>query len=305
LLIAGIAVLVIVLAGVALAVFVVKIPAMTPSGALAQYLSAIENGDLTQADRLVPALSGSQHPVGGTALADRADRITDVTTSIVSTSGSTASGRVSFELSGHRYRATLTLAAGAPQLAFLPDWRVTSPLTTTISLKVPSGGTAIVNGVEAPLDAKLRVTVYPGRYAAGLAPDNTWFTSPTKTVDAATSPVSVTADIAPTAALGDEVTKQVKAAIDACIATNILVPPGCPFSDPIDGTVTGFTWHLDSYPTISFLDATHFFLQSGQARANYVFSHEYIYNKQESDPVPITGPGSVSFSGSQAVIAFG
>ncbi len=303
--IAGAAVLVVVVAGAVVVIFLIKIPALSASAALAQYLSAIENGDLRQADQLVPTAPGSQHPVSGAALADRANRITAVTTSIASSSGSTATGRVTFTLSGHQYRATLKLATGSPQLGLLPDWRVATPLTTTISLKVPSGGTAIVNGVEAPLDAKLGVTVYPGRYATGLAPDNQWFSSSAVNVDAGTRPVSVTPVVAPTAALGDEITKQVKAAIDACIATNALVPAGCPFSDPVDGTVTGFTWHLDSYPTISFLDATHFFLLGGQARANYVFSHEYIYNKQESDPRPITGPGSVSFTGSNPVVAFG
>ena len=289
----------------AVVLFAVKLPALSAAGALTQYASAIESGDLALAGQLAQAPHGSPQPVGGAVLADPANRISATSTRIDSSSGSSATGTVAFDLDGKHHSATLKLVRGPAQLGILPNWRVTTPLTTTISVEVPAAGIASLNGVDAPLDEHLKLTVYPGRYAVGLAASSAWYASSTVSVDAGTAAVTATPTATPTASLGAEVLKQLKTTIDACVAMPVPVPTGCPFSDAQPGTMAGFSWKLDDYPTVSFLDPTHFFLTGGQVTADYVYTHSYIVNKHEEDPIAVSGTGSVSFHGTRVKVALG
>lgn len=284
-------------AGVAVAAVKVKSPQLSAETALTQYARAIESGDLTLASQLGPAPKGTVEPISGGALAQAADRITAVTTRIDSNSGSRATGTVTFELSGRRSQARVTLGTGPAQLGVLPNWRVTTPLTTTISVGVPAGGVAVVNGVEAPIGDDRKLSLYPGHYVIGLAAGNRWYTADAVPIDAHGASASVTLNPSPTAALNAAVLEHVKAAIDTCLAQPVPKPTGCPFSEPAVGTLRNFSWKLDQYPEIVFLDPTHFFLQGGQVTANFVLSYSYIVNKQESDPIAIRGTGVVNFTG--------
>lgn len=280
---------------------VVKPARLTPEGVLAQYASAIRTGDLALADSLT-ATTASIRPLSGDVLSAPEDRITHVTTAITSHRSHSATGTVSFQLDGRRDRATVTLAEGPAQVGILPDWRVATPLAAVITLAVPAAGTAVVNGQTAALASDGRLVVYPGRYVVGLAAGNHWYTSSTVTVSAGTGTVTASPTVTPTAALNAEVLTQVTSVIGGCVTQATPTPQGCPFADrAAQGTITGFAWHLDTGPQVTFLDATHFFLTGGQVTAHYTESYSYIVNKQEDDPIPIQGAGVVTFHGTSVV----
>jgi hypothetical protein len=283
-----------------IAVSVLSTTVFGPGAVLAGYVSTIQKGDVAAATTQVPPSKPTTALLTGDPLSKSADRISGVTTKITSTSGDTAVGSVSFSVAGHREKVQLQLTRSGTQFGIFPIWHVTTPLTTEVQISASHATTASLNGVSVPLvDGYATVTVYPGRYEATIPSSNKWFSANPVTVVPGTNGGAATLKVMPTEALLTEVTSQIRAVIDTCVAAGAPQAAGCPFEEYTFGTVSGFTWHVDTYPTISIdSDGTTFELNGGQVTADYTEDY-FGFTQHQTDPQDIYGYGSLTFSDSK------
>ncbi len=276
-----------------------------PTATVSRYLDQVSSGNLVEADKTVRLTAQDGKRVVSNKVLGPGDRITDARVDKVTVNGDHALVAVSYLLGGARHAAQLELTSSGTQLLVFPEWHLTTPLRSMISVAVDGGKAVAVNGVTVPIaDGYGVLDVYPGRYVVALPGSNKWLKAPKKTVYAANAPVTAQLDVAPTAALQSEVERQTKALIDSCAAQAVAAPTGCPFQEYTYGTVSGFHWTVKSYPDVKLSpDGTTFDLSGGQITADYTES-AFGFTDAQSDDAFVFGFGKVVISGDKVTLDF-
>ncbi|WAL40890.1 hypothetical protein BRM1_03205 [Brevibacterium sp. BRM-1] len=181
--IASLAVLVLLIAGGALAVGVANATAHSPQRAVEAYLDALRGGDVDRANELAdPRANSSERSALTKEVYDRAEhRITGYRVVDAHSSGSSATVRV--EITQDEKTSTVELGAHrvANSALVLHNWELDEPLTSTVHVVVPTGVSKVtVNGVGVSPEFKpdegdakriaADLVVLPGRYAVEVPP---------------------------------------------------------------------------------------------------------------------------------------
>ena len=277
-----------------------------PSAKVSAYLNEVATGNLTAAGRTVnfPARGGTR--VVSDKLLSVGDRIAQPRVDKVTVNGNHAVATVSYLLKGSRHSTELSLTSTGSQFLVFPDWHLTTPLQSTISVAVQGAKAVAVNGVTVPVaDGFGTLTVYPGRYSVTLPGTNKWLSAKKQTVYA-TGGGSAQAEltVAPTAALKAEVVSQSKTLIDNCAAQAVPAPTGCPFQEYAFGTVTGFHWTVKSYPEVEVsADGATFDLSGGQITADYTETY-FGFTDAESNDASVFAFGNIVISDDKVALNF-
>jgi len=256
--------IVVVLVAVGSVAFVRLRPA-APATVAANFWNDLAAGRAQQA----LSLTSTPAPANGLLLTDdvyaKADPgISDVTVGAFTTSGSTASGTVSYTQHGKHESAKVELAKVRNGVLQPSTWQITNAPLAAIHATVASDGSAsglAVNGTSLPLsgDGALIIPALPGTYTFQLASSTTLLQAAPQTVSVNGSAANVTLKLAPSAALGTQAVAATQAVLNGCFATPAL-SASCPVADGIrslfDLTAdTGLTYHLTRAPKLTF-DAT-------------------------------------------------
>lgn len=249
-------------AGAVMSVATIGMAQDLPRTLVTRYLTALEHGKAEQAMRI----AGIHRSAGDILLTDKAyAKATHRVTSFTVGHPVTRSGRTTVEAvltQGDQEQRRTFAFERTGGLPGVPLWRMAKVAPDTVSFEVqaPDGMTYSIAGVR-PEKQALRTIVslraLPGSYPMS-------FTSPDDAyriwdADVASSPSDRTKTIRFPAQLSSDGDTAARAAVDAwldaCLATTVPDPAGCPFvvDDTTDDgyTVSGVQWKLDHRPLVS------------------------------------------------------
>ncbi|SEA55673.1 hypothetical protein SAMN04515680_0724 [Leifsonia sp. 21MFCrub1.1] len=250
------------LAGAAMSVATIGMAQELPRTLVARYLTALEHGKAEQAMRI----AGIHRSAGDILLTDKVyaaatHRITSFTVGRpVTRSGRTTVEAVLTQGDQEQRRTFAFERTGG--LPGVPLWRMAKVAPDTVSFEVqaPDGMTYSIAGIR-PAKQALRTIVtlraLPGSYPMSFTSPNAAYriwdadvaSRPSGRPQTTRFPAQLSSD-------GDTAARAaVDAWLDACVATTVADPAGCPFvvDDTTDDgyTVSGVHWTLDDRPLVA------------------------------------------------------
>ncbi len=242
-----------------------------PTHSVEAYIQAISDGDFDKASRLVdPGVSDVQ----GKLLTDTAGkdipsnlsgsvaRIRDARVQGMSDeSNGSKRATISYTLDGSKETTSVQIAHDGQTALIFPKWKVSTPLIKKITVSSQSGSsTYIVNGISlteknaaGKSNGGLAFYVYPGKYSVAVPTSKYLTSSPTSVTDGESTEVSVKFS----SALQNELAKEMRRELDACVAQAAAVPKNCAFdlnadvdTDNSNASYRNWKWSVKSYPTI-------------------------------------------------------
>lgn len=250
------------LAGAVMSVATIGMAQELPRTLVARYLTALEHGKAEQAMRI----AGIHRSAGDILLTDTAyAKATHRITSFTVGHPVTRSGRTTVEAvltQGDQEQRRTFAFERTGGLPGVPLWRMAKVAPDTVSFEVqaPDGMTYSIAGIR-PVKQALRTIVtfraLPGSYPMSFTSPNAAYriwdadvaSSPSDRAKTTRFPAQLSSD-------GDTAARAaVDAWLDACLATTVPDPAGCPFvvDDTTDDgyTVSGVQWKLDQRPLVA------------------------------------------------------
>ncbi|MFG3301865.1 hypothetical protein [Micromonospora chersina] len=153
--------------------------------------------------------------------------------------------RVGYRLNDGKAQLELTLAHDDSS-----GWKIQNGLLPMALPQNDAGwDTFQVAGTAVPAEQQRLEVVFPGAYLV-VPRGNALLEVPPITVPAGAGETGrLLVRLSPT--VREAIEPQVRAYLDACAESRELVPPQCPFRGVSDGPVTGVTWKITHYPTLT------------------------------------------------------
>jgi hypothetical protein len=233
---------------VAVLVAVLGIGRSGPDSAVKDYFSALADGDAEKALGQTyegTAAAGKNPLLTSAALTDPARR-----------PGAVSVGKV-YKLTGaDAWRVTVAYVANSKDINMLVTVRkidgefVLIEAFTSVRVSPASEEGLTINGVAVPAGTTT-MTAFPGSYEIKI-PGSPLIAEVTTIAEQASGTYAYASifsrDLAP--GVEDEVDKQVRAKLDACLKSRSDSPPGCPFRAFLPGEKPTVKWTMPTYPKI-------------------------------------------------------
>lgn len=226
---------------------ILNLTVYTPEATVLRYLSAIEDGRVADAERIV----WGDHVPDGVSVglpADPANRPHDFTVIGSARTENVTTVDVSFTLGGQKVLTKFAMTEVPNWLPFR-DWRFEIEPVATVLQTGSAPIRLLINGV---LPGKENLTLVP--VLAEVGSGSPWFDATDVSVSATTPEGVYLADLkpTPTPALTEVLEASTRDYLDDCAAQKILVPAECPFAGFTAMTVTaGPEWSIDTYPNLT------------------------------------------------------
>lgn len=272
---------------------ILNLTVYTPEATVLRYLSALEDGRVSDAEQIV----WRDHVPDGLTLglpSDPDNRPHNFSVTRTIQMDDTTTVDVSFSLGGQSVATTFVMTQ-VPNWLPIQDWRFeVEPVATVLQTdSAPIG--LLINGV---VPGKKPLTLVPVVAEVGSA--SVWFDAPAVTVSASTPLATYRAPLAPkpTKALEKAVDTSIRGYLDACAKQKILVPTECPFAGFTAMTVAdGPTWSIDTYPSPTVAEQNGEWVVSGKGNARLkVTLLDFATEKAEpySELIPFTISGVIT-----------
>ncbi|MUN62060.1 hypothetical protein GMA12_02680 [Kocuria sediminis] len=217
------------------------------------YFEDLQDGDGGQALGLlnagVPEANAAM--LDGDPLEASAEELEDLEVSTVTNDGEQAVVRADYSLGGERHSSEFSLHPVDTQWGFFTVWAFDETPLPTLTVSLPGVSSVDINGMSVALpDSTGKFSAFfPGTYTASYTSELVEADPVSTTLTAPGQEAEVVLEPRPTAALEEEVDRQLKEHLDGCAEQNTLFPAGCPFSYEFDGRVQGdVEWTIESYP---------------------------------------------------------
>lgn len=230
--------------------------AAAPQHVVERYLQALVAGRVSDALKL-GGIDAKDAPLL-TAAAYRASSAHPTAFTITSAqiAGPNATVVASITQSGARYGVAFHLKSVRRVGPATARWELARQTLPRISVDTqgPADATLRIDGVDVAVhNGKADVPVLPGAHAVALG-GGAMYTGQSGTVQTtlADGPTEVSLSVEPSQAGIQAAQKAVDAWIDACAASGVLAPSGCPFAATGDPTLTlsNGAWTIDAYPAV-------------------------------------------------------
>jgi len=291
-----------------------------PKTIVARYLGALEHGKAEEAMRVAGIKANS----GDVLLTDAAyakakDRITSFTLGGVVSHGGTATVAATIVQGGRKHVQSFEVdkSGGLPGLPF---WRLAGVATDSVDIQLagPAGLTVTVAGVSptsAPIGTEVTLRAFPGTYPVDVtSPSAEYRVQGADVVSTpaggALKPTRFVAQLSPKGETDAQAA--VEAWLDACVASAVADPPGCPFVvDTDEGiSLSDLHWTLGTRPTVTVATGwtdTGWLVVSGDgtvtATATLTRQSDGSSGSGESDVITFSYSGDVTFDGDKAVFS--
>ncbi len=181
------------------------------------------------------------------------DPISDIATTVESTSGGTATVRATYRQGDHRVSRELTVTTGhgGHLLGLFPKWLIDDGALETLTVSTDQTRTVTVEGVTLTDDT---ATVFPGRLQV-TSPGDLVIADASQLADLRDQGGTSTVELPTTVrdSVEQAVTKKVTTMLSTCAKSTSLSPEGCPFStyayEP-----SNVKWSLKGSPSIELSD---------------------------------------------------
>ncbi|WP_277925460.1 hypothetical protein [Sediminivirga luteola] len=214
-----------------------------PDRIATEYLGALEEGDLARASELAAPVvpnSASEELLDPRYANASETTVTDAEVVETTVDGDNATINATYRLGEETYDLVLTAVRDGRQGLFFDNWVLNGPTLSTITVPVPQGLPATLNGEPLEVESEggeVEYAVYPGTYEVGVESSSfVEATGDSATVAFADSeapqPTTLNVDANPTQELTDEVQRQVDEKVDECAeVTEVRTErqDGCPF----------------------------------------------------------------------------
>ncbi|MFC4903252.1 hypothetical protein [Kocuria oceani] len=217
------------------------------------YFEDLQDGDGGRALGLLNASvpEANAAMLDGDPLEAAAEELEDLEVSTVSNDGEQAVVRADYSLGGERHSSEFSLHPVDTQWGFFTVWAFDETPLPTLTVSLPGVSSVDLNGmsVALPDSAGKFSAFFPGTYTASYTSELVEADPVSTTLTVPGQEAEVVLEPRPTAALEEEVDRQLKEHLDGCAGQNTLFPAGCPFSYEFDGRVQGdVRWTIESYP---------------------------------------------------------
>lgn len=264
-----------------------------PDATVRSYLSAISNGDASEANKLAaPDVSEEQAVLlTDDVLGEAGEFISNAKITGSRVRGDQATVEVSYSLGGTTYDGYIELSKAGKQAVLFDTWKIDTPLVGDLSVFISNSNTesneAAVNGVTVAFGDEYSLPAYPALYTVG-APGNDFFTAEDVEYTVATGTRAdyegVQLELAPTEALTAAVQESLNAFLDECATSTELDPEGCSlrlswYSDFT--SVDKVAYSIDEYPTVEVDEYGTYFTATGGSYTADVTGTTYDGSKAE------------------------
>lgn len=287
--------------GGAVTIGILKSTVFSPERAAEAYVDDIAKGRFASAFERTPG-----DTTGATALVSSNDvtldaAITNVKLGSPTTGGGAAQIPVSYEVDGQRDSGVVTLTSSGTQFLFFDQWRVTGGLESRATI---AGAPLKIGGVEVdPGEGGASLIAYPGIYPVD-ADLSKWETADVEPLRVTSAGAQLYAQPEPSAALVDEVQRQVDAQLDTCAASTELRPDGCPFSAYAWGDTKDVAWKITTYPKVDVRSTDSFSAYDGRATVTYQRKDwNDKWAKDESESFVAIYSGKITIDGDDVTVA--
>lgn len=249
-------------AGVTLSVAVVSALQDLPRTVVAQYLGELQHGRAEAAMKLAGIRANSEDVLlNDAAYAKITDRISGFTVEPAVTRGSKTTVGATISQGDRTYQRSFAVERSGG-LPWLPFWRLAHVQPDTVDLTVsgPAGIAFAVGGARpasVPIGTAVALRALPGTYPVTFTSPSSgfevWDAEVTSTpAGGFLSPTEFTARLS---SAGDTAGRTaIDAWLDACVASSVADPHGCPFytfSQEPGVTITDVRWSLGARPTVT------------------------------------------------------